>query len=265
MLECVINVSEGRHLDTVDRIARSAGRELLDVHTDPDHNRSVITVAGEAAARAVATGTVLVLDLRHHAGAHPRIGVLDVVPFIPLFEATMADAVEARNRMAEWLADTFELPCFLYGPERSLPDVRRGAFTTLAPDTGPAEPHPTAGACAVGARPPLVAYNVWLTDPDLELARSLARSLRSRSVRALGLAVGAEVQVSMNLVDPLITGPLDVVDTIAAHASVARCELVGLVPEAVLDTVPQARWTELDLSADRTIEARVRAAGLPLV
>ena len=262
MLECVINISEGTRLDVVELIARTGGAELLDVHTDADHNRSVLTVVGEEAARAVAAATVLRLDLRDHEGVHPRIGVLDVVPFVPLGRSTLADALAARDRFATWAADTLGVPCFVYGPERSLPDIRRHAWADLAPTTGPDRPHPTAGAVAVGARPLLVAYNVWLADPDLDLARSIARDLRGPGVRTLGLAVGDEVQVSMNLVDPSVVGPADVYDAVAARAAIARAELVGLVPDAVLAAIDPGRWAQLDLGADRTIEARVATRGI---
>ncbi len=263
MLECVVNISEGRDRAAIERIGRAAGPELLDVHTDPDHHRSVLTLAGPAAARAVGAATVLTLDLRSHQGAHPRIGVLDVVPFVPLGPTTMDEALDARDAFAEWLARELAVPCFLYGPERSLPEVRRGAFTALAPDVGPSTPHPTAGACAVGARPILVAYNVWLAEPDVGVARRIARAVRGPAVRALGLDVGGEAQVSMNLVEPLVVGPAEAYDRVAAMAPVARGELVGLLPDAVLRAVDPARWRELDLDQDRTIEARLTAHGLP--
>ena len=259
MLECVINISEGRRPGVIAEIARTAGTDLLDVHTDPDHHRSVLTVVGETAARAVARATIDRLDLRRHDGVHPRIGVLDVVPFVPLDGATFADAVAARNEMASWLAETFDLPCFLYGDERSLPAVRRGAFVDLAPDVGPRAPHPTAGGCAVGARRILVAYNVWLADADLATARRIASELRCPEVRTLGLQVGEEVQVSMNLVDPTVVGPAAVYDAVRERAQPSRAELVGLVPEAVLQAVAADRWDELDLGPERTIEARLRA------
>ena len=262
MLECVVNISEGTRLDVVETIGRSAGRELLDVHTDADHNRSVLTLVGEDAARAVTATAVLLLDLRRHEGVHPRIGVVDVVPFVALGSSTMDDAVAARDRFARWAADTLEVPCFVYGPERSLPDVRRQAWDTLAPTTGPSTPHPSAGAIAVGARPLLVAYNVWLAEPDLDLARGIARDLRGPGLRTLGLAVGDEVQVSMNLIDPLVVGPEAAYDAVAARAEVSRAELVGLVPDAVLHAVDPARWHELDLAADRTIESRLAARRL---
>jgi glutamate formiminotransferase len=257
VLECVINISEGRDREAIDAIASAAGSDLLDVHVDADHHRSVLTLAGEGAARAVAVEAVQHLDLRAHVGAHPRIGVVDVVPFVPLDGSTTEDALRARDEFCRWAAQELSVPCFCYGSERTLPEVRRRAFIDLAPDHGPPMPHRTAGAMAVGARPLLVAYNVWLRDPDLSLARAIATELRSPQVRTLGLAVGREVQVSMNLVDPIAVGPAMVADAVAARASVARCELVGLVPAAVLALVPQQRWSELDLSATRTIEARL--------
>jgi glutamate formiminotransferase len=262
VLECVINVSEGRPGPALDAITASAGGHLLDLHRDADHNRSVLTLGGpevESAARRVAQAAISVLDLRHHAGAHPRIGVLDVVPFVPLTGSVMADAIAARDRFADYVGNGLDVPCFLYGPERTLPEVRAGAFTTIAPDVGPLGPHERAGACAVGARDVLVAYNVWLAAPDLPLARSIARSLRSPAVRALGLAVGDVVQVSMNLIDPLAVGPEVVYDQVAAAAAVDRAELVGLAPEAVVAAVPPSRWAALDLAPDRTIEARLAA------
>jgi len=262
VLECVINISEGRSLASIERIARTAGENLLDVHVDPDHNRSVLTVVGEDAARAVATATVLSLDLRTHDGAHPRIGTLDVVPFVPLGDATLRDAIGARDRLASWIGAELGVPCFVYGPERTLPQVRRDAFADLAPDTGPDRPHPRAGAVAVGARPPLIAYNLWLMEPDIDLARSIARSLRAPAVRTLGLVVGDTVQVSMNLIDPLVVGPAEVYRAVSTHAAIARAELVGLAPLAVLERIDPESWGRLDLAADRTIEARLRAQGL---
>ena len=263
MLECVVNISEGRDPAAVREIAAAAGIDLLDVHTDADHNRSVLTLVGEDAPRSVARRAVELLDLGTHTGAHPRIGVLDVVPFVALGDTPVSAALQARDAFAVWAADELRLPCFLYGPERSLPEVRRGAFTTLSPDVGPAEPHPTAGAAAVGQRPLLVAYNLWLepgaegVEADLVTAREVAKGLRGPAVRALGLQVGERVQVSMNLVDPAVAGPAEVWDRVAAQAPVERAELVGLVPETVLAATPEARWAQLDLGAERTIEARL--------
>ena len=264
MLLCVLNLSEGRRPDVIDAIADTAGDDLLDIHTDAGHHRSVLTLVGEAAARAVTVAAVEKLDLRHHRGAHPRLGVVDVVPFVPLPEESLAGAVAARDRFVSWIGDELGIPAFPYGPASangpglaSLPEIRRSAFTSLAPAAGPREPHPRAGATSVGARPALVAYNLWLAAPDLALARSIARSLRSPAVRALGLRVGGAVQVSCNLVEPHITGPEAVYDTVARQAPVRRAELVGLVSEAVLTAIDRSRWTQLDLSPVRTVEARL--------
>ena len=201
------------------------------------------------------------LDLGHHDGVHPRLGVVDVVPFVALPGTDPAEAVQARDEFARWMGTHLSVPCFLYGPERTLPDVRRQAFRELPPDTGPGRPHPTAGATAVGARPPLVAYNVWVAG-DLAAARAAARAVRGPAVRALGLAVGDRLQVSMNLIDPAKVGPADAFDRVVEVAGplglvVEGAELVGLVPAAVLSVVARTRWGELDLSEDRTIEARL--------
>jgi glutamate formiminotransferase / 5-formyltetrahydrofolate cyclo-ligase len=283
--ECVINISEGRDPGVIAGIAGAGGSTLLDCHTDADHHRSVLTFGGtldeiEASARAVAVATVEAIDLTSHLGVHPRLGALDVVPFVPLDTITpdgagWAQALAARNRFAVWAGSTLGLPCFLYGPERSLPDVRRHAFGTLSPDTGPPTPHPTAGACAVGVRPLLVAYNLWIVDHGgrdesavLKVARQLAASLRGPAVRSLGLPMADGAQVSFNLVDPATTPIAGLYDTVAAGAaaegcSVTRAELVGLVPEAVLRSEPRRRWEELDLAEDRTIEFRMARRGSP--
>ena len=253
----MINVSEGRDRSVVRRIAVAGGACLLDVHSDPHHNRSVLTLAGrgvEAAARAVATEAVTLIDLRLHVGVHPRLGAVDVVPFVPLGESSMDDALGARGRFAAWAGDELAVPCFLYGPERTLPDVRRHAFTGLAPDSGPPVAHPTAGAICVGARPLLVAYNVWLDEGvPVSVARQVARDIRGPGLRALGLDVGGRAQVSMNLVDPERLTPADAYDAVAARAPVERAELVGLVSPAVLAAVPVERWPELDLGADKAL------------
>lgn len=256
-----MNVSEGQDLAVLSRLRDAAGRDLLDVHTDLHHHRSVFTMVGEQAPRALTSLAVDLIDLRHHDGVHPRFGAVDVVPFVPLRGALLADAVRARDDYARWAAATLDLPCFLYGPERSLPEVRRGAFRTLAPDLGPPLAHRSAGAVAVGARPLLVAYNLWLAEPDLERAKAIATAVRSPQLRTLGLAVGDHVMVSCNLVDPVAFGPADAWDEVAGHATIARAELVGLVSETVLRSAPEDRWGQLDLAADRTIEARLHAAG----
>jgi glutamate formiminotransferase len=239
MLECVVNVSEGRDPVVLAELAQAAGPDLLDRHADRDHHRSVFTLVGMAAPRRLAAAALERLNLRPPPGVHTRLGVA------------------ARDAFAAWLADEFAVPCFVYGPERSLPEVRRHAFGSLAPDVGPPTPHPTAGACCVGARPVMVAYNVWLAEPDLARAREIAAAVRSPTVRALGLSCGDRVQVSMNLVAPEVTGPAEAYDAVAAGARVAGAELVGLVPAAVLDHIPPSRWRELDLDPDRTIEARL--------
>ncbi len=279
LLECVVNVSEGSDAGVVGAIALAGGDAVLDVHSDPDHNRSVLTLAGpgpdlETAVQSVARATLELIDLRHHDGVHPRLGALDVVPFVALGPGGVPDplggdltpALEARDRFAAWAGAELALPCFVYGPERTLPEVRREAFATLGPDTGPPRPRPGAGACAVGARPVLVAYNLWLTTPELPVARALAAAVRGPQVRALGLAVGGGTQVSCNLVDPLRYGPAQLYDAVArlagdAGTEVARAELVGLVPAAVVDAVGPGRRRALDLAAERTIEARLAQRG----
>lgn len=252
-----MNVSDGTDRAVIDAIGRAAGDTLLDVHADAHHNRSVLTLAGpdvEDAARAVAAEAVRRIDLRLHVGVHPRLGAVDVVPFVPLEGASMEVAIAARDRFATWAGGELGVPCFRYGPERTLPDVRRHAFTGLAPDTGGPVPHPTAGAICVGARPVLVAYNVWLAPGvDVATARRVAREVRGPGLRALGLDVGGRAQVSMNLVDPHRLGPADAYDAVAARVAVDRAELVGLVPATVLIAVPADRWSELDLSPARAL------------
>jgi glutamate formiminotransferase len=272
VLECVVNVSEGRHSNLVAELGEAAGTCLLDSHSDPFHNRSVLTLGGPDEAlregvRALAKATVARLHLSKHEGVHPRIGVLDVVPWVafrgwPLQPAALGPAIAARDDFALWANATLGLPCFLYGPERTLPQVRRGAWISLLPDVGPNHPHPTAGAVAVGARPPLVAYNLWLSRDDLALAQTVAASLRGPAVRALGLQVGSSVQVSCNLLDPAAIHPGAVYDAVATQAAITRAELVGLVPGLVLKSIPEGRWSELGLSPSQTIEARLETAGL---
>jgi glutamate formiminotransferase len=257
VFECVLNISEGLRPDVVAAIAATAGDSLLDVHSDAHHNRSVLTLVGELAPRRVARAAVERLDLRAHSGVHPRMGVVDVVPFVPLADAPFGDAVAARDRFLAWIADELDIPGFAYGPERSLPEVRRGAFRAIAPDAGPPRPHPTAGAVAVGARGPLVAWNVWTAEPVLARAKEAAAAVRGPHLRALGLAVGERVQVSMNLIAPDVVGPAEAWDAVAARVPLAGAELVGLVPASVLGRTDPERWSQLDLSEERTIEARL--------
>ncbi len=284
LAECVVNISEGRRTFVIDEAVAAAADTVLDVHADVVHNRSVLTLGGplplvEEAARRVVGVAVARIDLGRHKGVHPRFGAADVVPFVDP-GAGWADPppaiVAARDRFARWAGAELGLPCFLYGPERSLPEVRRTAFVSLPPDAGPVEPHPRAGACAVGARPVLVAYNLWLAacEPPadqsrpgtLAVARKLAAELRGRELRALGLAVPGGAQVSVNVVGPDALSLAGLYDTVAAGAAAAGCaleraELVGLAPERVLHAAPRDRWVELDLGEDRTIESRMAAKG----
>jgi glutamate formiminotransferase len=278
MLECVPNVSEGRNRSVLDALSASCGRALLDRHVDPDHHRSVFTLAGDetaVAARSLAHGVAERVDLAAHAGVHPRLGALDVVPFVALAGSTREDAVGAAREFATWIARTLAVPAFLYDAadpsERTLPDARRDAFRTRAPDVGPRHPHPTLGAVAVGARAPMIAVNCELARDDLALARGIAARVRARDgglpgVRALGLHLDSRsrAQVSMNLVALERTGlqhACRAVDALArvAGTSVARVELVGLVPAVELTRcdVEFLEWS--GIGTDDTIEARLAA------
>jgi glutamate formiminotransferase / 5-formyltetrahydrofolate cyclo-ligase len=263
-------VSEGRRLDIVESMARAVravnGVSLLDCSSDPSHNRSVFTLVGggsslEAAIMALYDRAVADLDLRTHRGEHPRIGVVDVVPFVPLEAATMADCVALARKVGAAVADRFRVPVFLYGeaaadPARTrLEDIRRGGFEGLsarmaspgwAPDFGPSAPHPSAGASAVGARMPLVAYNINLDTDRLEVAKAIAAAIRESGgglpfVKALGLRLETRgiVQVSMNLTNYEATPIQRVFDVVQREASrhgvnVIESEIVGLVPSAAL-------------------------------
>jgi len=270
LIESVPNYSEGRRLDVVDRLAAAAGSvsgaHLLDRTSDASHNRSVLTLAGEpdpvmAALERTVEVAVRDIDLGRHQGAHPRIGAVDVVPFVPLADTTLDDCAGYARSFASRVADGFGIPVFLYAaaaarPDRvKLADVRRGQYEGLrdeistperAPDFGPARVHPTAGAMAVGARPFLIAWNINLASDDLELARRIARAIRESGgglpkvqgsgfwIEELGLA-----QVSMNLLDFSVT-PIwrvwDAVHELAASEGVelAESELIGLAPLAAL-------------------------------
>lgn len=289
VLECVVNVSEGRRPELLEGLAQAATAAttrravttasgtpmaaVIDVHSDPDHNRSVLTLAGRTravreAVRALVRRAVQTLDLSAHRGAHPRFGVVDVVPFVPLFSEPMATAMAERDAFANWAGRELGLACFLYGPERggagrTLPEVRRGAFTALAPDCGPTAADPRVGACAVGARPVMLAWNLWLGDWDVSAARRLAGELRGPDVRALAFELPAGLQLSFNLLAPLVTGPAAVYDRVVrSGAPVVRAELVGLAPAALLEATDRRLWTDLDLDPARTIEARLEGAGI---
>ncbi len=308
LAECVINISEGRDPEVIAAVAAAGGACLLDVHSDAEHHRSVLTLGGplhevSSAARRVAAAAVGAIDLTEHRGIHPRLGAVDVVPFVQLDQADASVApweaiIVARDSFASWAGSELGIPCFLYGPERSLPDIRRHAFSTLSPDTGPAAPHPTAGASAVGARRVLIAYNVWIAGPDAggpgtdsdddpahddpahddpahvdpahvevtEVARSLAARLRRPGLRTLGLAVDGGAQVSCNVVDHRQVTLTEVFDEVVAGSaefgcSVTKGELVGLLPQVSLSAVDEGRWVELGLRAEDTIESRIGELG----
>jgi glutamate formiminotransferase / 5-formyltetrahydrofolate cyclo-ligase len=268
-LECVVNVSEGTDQEIVAAIGAAAGPWLLDAHSDVHHNRSVFTLAAidtetlTRATKALAAAAIEQVDLTRHRGVHPRLGVVDVVPFAPIGRPPfdLGEAIAARATFAQFAADQLRLPCFIYGPERTLPEVRRHAFRELMPDLGPPVADPARGACCVGAREPLVAYNIVLEQADLGLARRIAEALRGPGVRALGLPIGDEVQVSCNLVAPFVIGPAELVDACRKLAPINRTELVGLVPAGVLGNVARERWKELDLSEDSTVEGRLGGRG----
>lgn len=280
MLECVPNVSQGRRRDVVEKLASACEFALLDVHADADHNRSVFTLAStapddlERCVVKLAEAVVRQVDPSWHEGVHPRLGALDVVPFVALSGTPDARRIAGRSAhgFAQWLSGTFDVPTFLYGgadpEERSLPSLRRDAFVRRAPDFGPAEPHPALGATAVGARPVLVAVNCELDGDDVDLARRIAHDVRERggglpSVRALGfeLVSGRRAQVSMNLTDLAATGIEQACTEVRrlaldAGADVARVELVGLLPRAELERCSAEFRQRASLTDDDTIERR---------
>lgn len=294
LLEAVPNVSAGRRAGVVDRLAAAAagvpGAALLDRCSDPDHDRSVFTLAGPAPALVAALlalyeVAVAEIDLTRQRGVHPRVGAVDVVPFVPLSSwrasgatAPMAAAVAAARALGAEVAARFGIPVYLYEeaatrPERRrLPDVRRGGFEGFAakiarpgwePDFGPRRVHPTAGVSVIGARDFLIAFNAVLDAADPEIARQVARAVRESSgglpaVRAIGVALASRglTQVSMNLLDyrrTSLAAALAAVEAEAARrgARVVETEIVGLVPEAAVCGA---------LGADRVLEARLAAA-----
>lgn len=287
MLECVPNISEGRDDTAIGAFAGSCGDALLDVHRDADHHRSVFTLASPdtgvtiAAVRSLALEVARRSDLSSHEGVHPRLGALDVVPFVAWGAggtgADTEEAVEAAHDFAAWITDALALPVFLYGfadaQARTLPQLRRDAFVERAPDVGPTDPHPTLGAVAVGVRPIMIAVNVELASGDLELARAVATTVRERDgglpgVRALGFALESRghAQVSMNLVDLTTTGLEEACNTVrreieAAGSHVDRVELVGLIPASEFErTSDQFRqWS--GITASDTLEARLTTSG----
>lgn len=294
IVECVPNFSEGRNPATIqaliDAATSTAGVALLDHSMDTDHHRAVLTFCGtpaaivEAAFRAIRIATDRI-DLRTHVGVHPRIGATDVVPFIPIRGTTMQDCVQLAKRLGGRVGRDLEIPVFLYESAAAHPDhvrleaVRRGGLEGLAfrmasdpdwtPDFGPPRLHQSAGAIAIGARPPLLAYNVNLRSSDVEIARSIARAIRQSSgglshLKAIGVELASRglVQVAMNLtnyqVTPIHTA-LQAVKTEAAKygIEVAGSELIGLVPQAALDQAAAALLNLSRFDSGRILETRI--------
>lgn len=287
MIECIPNISEGRNrcvLNALVEAVSASGCNVLDLHLDSDHNRSVVTFVGEPnsvwhGALEVVRRAIADVDLRVQHGVHPRMGAVDVIPFVPLHGATMADCVKLARALGRALAEQFSIPVFLYGAaassetRRNLAAIRRGQFERLAekldrpewaPDFGPQSPHPTAGAVAVGARGFLVAYNVVLDTGDPAVARQIASAIREangglQGVKALGLSLASRglTQVSMNLTDIAATTVPQAYERVVREASdcgvdVVESEIVGLVPRAALEGA-----TTETLRLDRELEEMV--------
>jgi glutamate formiminotransferase len=294
LIECIPNVSEGRRPDVVaamaEAIRRVPGVRLLDVSSDAAHNRSVFTLAGDAAGveqavMALFERAVADLDLRTHRGEHPRLGAVDVVPFVPIEGATMADCVALARKTGAAIADRFHVPVYLYeeaatSPARkNLEDVRRGEFEGLAakmasagwaPDFGPASPHASAGASVVGARMPLIAYNINLATDRLDVAKKIAAAIRQSSggfryVKAAGFKLEDRgiVQVSMNLTNFEKTPMFRVFETVKREAarygvSILESQIVGLVPSAALAAAAEFYLQLEGFKADQVLENRLR-------
>ncbi|MCX8117494.1 MAG: glutamate formimidoyltransferase [Desulfobacterota bacterium] len=292
LLECVPNVSEGRDEGKIASMAREITRHrgvrLLDISSDPDHHRSVFTFVGEPegvkeAALSFAFKAIELIDMRGHRGEHPRLGAVDVVPFVPLSGVEMAEAVEIAREVGRRLGEG-GIPVFFYEeaasrPERKeLPAIRKGEYEGLPdklrdplwqPDEGPAQFNPKSGATVVGARYPLIAYNVNLKSQDLSLAKEIARKVRYKDggfprVRAMGVELKERgwVQVSMNLTDYRVTNIPTVYNFIEAEArkhgvEVAGSEIVGLVPLGVLEGVIQHYLKCPEFSIRQVIEQRI--------
>jgi len=294
LVECVPNFSEGRRAEVVEALAEEIagvpGVRVLDRQMDPDHNRAVITFAGqsegvgEAAFRAVGRASQLI-DMEHHRGEHPRIGATDVIPFVPLGETPMDRCVELARRVGRRIGEELQIPVYLYEraatrpDRRNLEDLRRGEYEglktailsdpTRAPDFGPRRLHPRAGAVVVGARQPLIAFNVYLKTKDVGAAKAIARAIRTRggslpAVKALGFEIPhlGLVQVSMNLTDFHRTSLLTAYRAVAAQAEqqgveISHSEIVGLVPlAAVADVTGQALRLE-GFTPDQILERRL--------
>jgi glutamate formiminotransferase len=296
IIECIPNISEGRRPEVVSAIAERLraipGVRLLDVQSDQAHHRSVLTLAGDAAPLESAVLTLFehalsAIDLREHQGEHPRLGAVDVVPFVPIEGATMDDCVALARKVAEQVAQKFNLPVYLYEEaattpaRRNLEDIRRGEFEGLAakmaqeewkPDFGPAEPHPTGGATVIGARMPLIAYNINLATDRLDVAKKIAAGIRMSSggfrfVKAMGIALADRgiVQVSMNLTNYEKTPIFRVFEVVRREAArygvnVLSSEIVGLVPSAALLQVAEF-YLQLDgFSPGQVLENKLRSS-----
>jgi glutamate formiminotransferase/formiminotetrahydrofolate cyclodeaminase len=297
LIECVPNFSEGRKPEVIDRLAASIekvpGVVVLNVHRDPDHHRSVITFAGEPepvaeAAFRVAGLAAELIDLRLHAGVHPRLGATDVMPFVPIRDVTMEECIALAHRTGERIAVEHGIPVYFYEraalrPSRvNLEDVRRGGFELLqteiqlkperAPDAGEPRIHLSAGATIVGARPFLIAFNINLRTDDVSIARRIAHAVRGRDgglryLKALGFALESQglVQVSMNLVDYEKTGLARAFAAVKAEADrlgvqIAGSEIVGLVPQAALDEAGEHFLRVENYRPDLVVENRIEAA-----
>jgi len=294
IIECVPNISEGRRANVVagivDAVRNIPGARLLDYSSDASHNRSVITIAGDAAPLKAAVlalfeAAVAAIDLRAHTGEHPRMGAVDVVPFVPIEGVTMEDCVALATDTARSVAERFAVPVYLYEEastnplRKNLEDIRRGEFEGLAgkmasdgwaPDFGPATPHPSAGASVIGARMPLIAYNINLNTDRLDVAKKIAAAVRFSSggfrfVKAMGVTLADRniVQVSMNLTNYEKTPILRVFDAVKREAerygvSVLESEIVGLVPSAALVDVSLATLQLTQFKKDQILEARLR-------
>lgn len=291
IVECVPNFSEGQRKEVIDQIVAAITSVpdviVLDVEADPDHNRSVITFVGEPAAveeaafRSIAKAAELI-DMRQHKGKHPRMGAADVVPFVPLRGVTMQDCVEMARRLGKRVGEELGIPVYLYEeaatrPERrNLSDIRRGEYEKIAeemgkvperePDFGPARMG-SAGATAIGARPPLVAFNVYLNTSNVEIAKAIAKAVRHSSgglryIKALGLLVEGRAQISMSVTDFHGTPLLRVLDLIRSEAarwgvSVTESEIVGLVPEDALLDAAVAALQLHRFKKDQILENRI--------
>ena len=295
LIECVPNVSEGRRADVIAALANAIvgnGVHLLDQSSDPSHNRTVYTFVGDAGPLQAAVlrlfaSAIAHIDLRHHDGVHPRIGAVDVVPFVPLDGAAMEDCIELARSTAGLLSERFMIPIYLYEnaalhvERKSLAGIRRGGFEGLAariqldewqPDVGGRVPHPTAGVSAIGARPVLIAYNVNLDTDRVDAARRIARIVRASSgglshVKAIGVLLGHRglAQVSMNLTDYRITPMTNAFDAVAREAAadgvdVQESEIVGLVPADALPPDPVTRLKLRPSDVDRVLELRLQRA-----